>query len=199
MHGVTRTFCTCRLSICLRRLGSHDHICRAGSKSIRTKCSKSVLSMGAPTESTPKVSAVPTAGNSARLMVALPKQVSSGGVESEGWWWYINIKYINCCLLIWNICDTITIIVARGVCAKHGAKDACSVPGCSTNSQSKGLCGKHGANGSCTFPGCEVRNIYTTEYISTDGCSMHTLRLVYVLPAANDQPLCPSIRQPPPP
>ena len=83
----------------------------------------------------------------------------------RGWWWYINIKYINCCLLIWNICDTITIIVARGVCAKHGAKDACSVPGCSTNSQSKGLCGKHGANGSCTFPGCEVRNIYTTEYI----------------------------------
>ena len=75
----------------------------------------------------------------------------------------VHVIYTNYCTMRAN--DTITIIVARGVCAKHGAKDACSVPGCSTNSQSKGLCGKHGANGSCTFPGCEVRNIYTTEYI----------------------------------
>eukprot|EP00729_Bicosta_minor_P032765 gene32765-biopygen30560 len=48
------------------------------------------------------------------------------------------------------------VVVARGVCGKHGARGVCSTAGCDSGARKDGLCTKHGANGFCTFDDCKT-------------------------------------------
>ena len=40
-------------------------------------------------------------------------------------------------------------------CTKHGIKEKCSMPNCTTVAQNRGLCTKHGARGMCSVAGCK--------------------------------------------
>ena len=59
------------------------------------------------------------------------------------------------------------VVVARGLCDKHGARGFCSTAGCGSGAVKDGLCKKHGANGFCTFDDC------TTAAHSRGLCSRH--------------------------
>ena len=47
-----------------------------------------------------------------------------------------------------------TVVVARGLCCKHGALGECTIEGCTNFTEARGLCGKHGARGTCRQDGC---------------------------------------------
>eukprot|EP00729_Bicosta_minor_P025247 gene25247-biopygen5745 len=49
------------------------------------------------------------------------------------------------------------VVVARGLCVKHGAQGFCSTAGCNTGAVKDGLCKKHGAKKICTFDDCTDR------------------------------------------
>eukprot|EP00729_Bicosta_minor_P032989 gene32989-biopygen17644 len=47
-------------------------------------------------------------------------------------------------------------VVARRVCAKHGANGFCSTADCDAAAQGRGVCKKHGAKGFCSFGNCNT-------------------------------------------
>eukprot|EP00729_Bicosta_minor_P007312 gene7312-biopygen16920 len=52
--------------------------------------------------------------------------------------------------------DCSNSVVARGLCAMHGARGFCSTAGCDSGAKKDGLCFKHGAYGFCTFDDCKT-------------------------------------------
>ena len=47
-------------------------------------------------------------------------------------------------------------VIARRVCAKHGAHGFCSTVDCDAAAEARGVCGKHGAHGFCSFGNCKT-------------------------------------------
>eukprot|EP00729_Bicosta_minor_P000595 gene595-biopygen19707 len=52
--------------------------------------------------------------------------------------------------------DCSNVVVARGLCEKHGARGFCSTAGCGSGAVKDGLCRKHSANGFCAFDDCKT-------------------------------------------
>eukprot|EP00729_Bicosta_minor_P032476 gene32476-biopygen11144 len=63
--------------------------------------------------------------------------------------------------------DCSNVVVARGLCEKHGARGFCSTAGCNTGAFKDSLCYKHGAKKICMFNDC------TTAANSRGFCVRH--------------------------